>query len=123
MRDINQLFRLFNEVVFVLVGALLLWVGITSRYFFFDRRQPSWLILSGVLTAWGLVTWWRAERMPVRVWRTTARIGGASLLIAGLLMMSLAWAPFHWVGWLLAAAGGVFLLRGVISVALVLRPS
>jgi hypothetical protein len=28
MQNINQLFRLMNEVVFILVGALLLWVGL-----------------------------------------------------------------------------------------------
>jgi hypothetical protein len=122
MQNINQLFRLVNEVVFTMVGLLLLWVGMTGRYMF-DPRRPDWLLLSGVLVLWGLGTWWRERKTPTRVWRAAAKIGGASLVLAGLLMMSLAWAPFRWVGWLLAVAGGVFVVRGLVTAALVLRPS
>lgn len=122
MQNINQLFRLMNEVVFILVGALLLWVGVTGRYMF-DPRRPDWLLVSGVLVLWGLGTWWRGRKTVTRVWRAVGKIGGASLIVAGFLMLSLAWAPFHWVGWLLAAAGCVFVLRGVVTAALVMRPS
>jgi hypothetical protein len=122
MQNVNQLFRLLNEVVFILVGWLLLWVAMTGRYVF-DPRQPSWLLLSGVLVLWGLGTWWRGRKLTVKVWRAAANVGGVSLVLAGLLLMSLAWAPFRWVGWLLAAAGGVFVLRGVVTAALVLLPS
>jgi hypothetical protein len=122
MKNVNQLFRLMTEVVFILVGWLLLWVGMTGRYLF-DPRRPDWLLVSGVLVLWGLGTWWRGRKATVRVWRAAATIAGASLVLAGLLMMSLAWAPFRWVGYLLAAAGGVFVLRGLLTAALVLRPS
>jgi hypothetical protein len=122
MQNVNQLFRLLTEVVFILVGWLLLWVAMTGRYLF-DPRRPDWVALSAVLVLWGLGTWWRGRKMTVRVWRIAAKIGGASLVLAGLLMMSLAWAPFHWIGWLLALAGGVFVVRGIVTAALVLRPS
>ncbi len=122
MQNVNQLFRLLTEVVFILVGWLLLWVAMTGRYLF-DPRRPDWVALSAVLVLWGLGTWWRGRKMTVRVWRIAAKVGGASLVLAGLLMMSLAWAPFHWIGWLLALAGGVFVVRGIVTAALVLRPS
>jgi hypothetical protein len=122
MRNINQLFRLTTEVVFVMVGCLLLWVGMTGRYLF-DPRRPDWLLVSAVLVLWGLGTWWRGRKMTARAWRAAGEIGGASLIVAGLLMMSLAWAPFRWVGYLLAVAGGVFVLRGLVTAVLVLRPS
>ena len=57
-----QLFRIVNEMVFIVFGALLLWVSLSGRYFF-DARQPSWLILAGVLVIWGLYTWRRAHRV------------------------------------------------------------
>jgi hypothetical protein len=53
--------------------------------------------------------------------RLVTKIGGGSLIAAGLIMMSLAWAPFRYAGWLLLAAGGVFVLRGLVSAAIMAR--
>ena len=66
MLNNNQLFRLLNEMVFLLVGALLVWVGLFGgqHLHFFNPRQPSWLILTGVLMLWGLRTWRKAPRIP-----------------------------------------------------------
>jgi hypothetical protein len=47
-----------------------------------------------------------------------ARIAGASLFIVGLIMFSLAWAPLLWAGRLLAIAGGIFILRGLVTAAI-----
>ena len=51
---------------------------------------------------------------------TTLLIVG-SLALAGLILLSLAWAPFRWAGWLLLAAGAVFVLRGLASAAILAR--
>ena len=47
MPNSNQLFRLINEMAFMLAGALLLWVGVllrvgtSGRYvYLFDPRRP-----------------------------------------------------------------------------------
>ena len=51
------------------------------------------------------------------------RIGGGSLALAGLIMLALAWAPFRWAGLLLAAAGGIFVLRGLVTAVIMARSS
>lgn len=112
-----RLFRQINEMVFVLVGALLLWVGLSGRYLF-DPRSPAWLVVTTALVLWGAQTWWRARRNAMRIERAAMNIGGISLVLAGLIMLSLAWAPFLWAGWLLASAGAVFVVRGLVAATL-----
>ena len=122
MQNANQLFRIINEIIFVLVGALLLWVAFTGRYIF-NARQPAWLILSAAMILWGLRTYRQARRVPERRWRYAAHIGGGSLVLVGTLLLSLAWTPLRLAGFVLAAAGGLFILRGLITAAMMLRPS
>jgi hypothetical protein len=117
MRNLLQLFRVVNEMVFMLVGALLLWLALTGRYFF-DPRQPSWLILAGVLVVWGVYTWSQARRVKASGVRLAMKIGASSVVLVGLIMASLGWAPFAWAGVLLGAAGSVFVLRGLVAAAI-----
>jgi hypothetical protein len=123
MRSANQLLRLFIELVFILLGGFLLWIAWAGR-FLFDPRRPSWLLLSALLIVWGLRTVLRSS-FAGRKWRSIGRaaeqIGGASLAAAGIVLLSLVWAPFRWVDLLLGAAGTIFVLRGVISAALISR--
>jgi hypothetical protein len=118
----NQLFRLINEIVFLLVGALLLWVGLFARYFFYPRGV-AWPILTVALVLWGLRTWFRAPRIAGRGERAAMRIGGGSLAVAGLILLALVWAPFRWAGLLLAAAGGIFVVRGLVAAVIMARSS
>ena len=41
----ERLLRIVIEMVFVLLGALVVWLGVTGRIFF-DRRTGPWMILS-----------------------------------------------------------------------------
>jgi hypothetical protein len=50
-----------------------------------------------------------------------ARVGGASLVLVGCMMLSLAFLEFQWVGIALASAGAVLALRGFVSAVLSLR--
>jgi len=120
MASPSQLFRVMNEFVFMLVGALLALFALTGRYLF-NPRRPGWIALSVVLIVWGLGTWRRAQLSRVPVDRLVTKIGGGSLALGGLIMLSLAWAPFRWAGWLLLATGGVFVLRGLVSAAIMAR--
>jgi hypothetical protein len=117
-----QLFRIMNEMLFVVVGALLLWVALAGRYFF-DPRTPSWLILAAVLIVWGVFTWLKARKVASSRSRLAMRIGGGSVMLVGLIMVSLAWAPFALGTLLLAVAGAVFVLRGLASAAILARSS
>jgi len=122
MQNVNQLFRLLNEFVFILVGALLLWVAFAGRYLF-DPRSPSWLLVSAILIIWGLRSWHRARLAAASRWRAAGRISGGSLAVVGLLMLALAWAPFRLTGVLLGAAGGLFVVRGLVTAAIMALPS
>jgi len=120
MPNPGHMFRVLNEFVFMLVGALLELFALT-RVLFFNPRQPAWIALSVVLVLWGVGTWARARRSRLAAERLVTKIGGGSLIAAGLIMMSLAWAPFRYAGWLLLATGGVFVLRGLVSAAIMAR--
>jgi hypothetical protein len=119
MPNSNQLFRLLNEMIFVLVGGILVWVGLFGRrLYLFDPRRMSWLFLTVVLMLWGWRTWRKAPRTAGRGERAAMRIGGGSATLAGLVLLSLAWVSFRWAGFLLAAAGGIFVVRGLVTAAI-----
>ncbi len=113
-----NLFRLLNELIFVLLGALLIWVAATGRYFF-NPRAPAWIALGAFLVYWGLRAWWRSGRKSPR---REAAVRGSSLALVGGMMLGIAWLPFGWSALLLGAAGGILAVRGLVSAALVARP-
>jgi hypothetical protein len=119
MRNVNQLFRLMNEILFILAGGMLALFGLTGRFFL--PRRTSWLVLAVVLILWGLRTWTKARTSLRPGERAILRIGGASLAMSGLIMLALVWAPLGWAGWLLTAAGGVFVLRGLVASVIAVR--
>jgi hypothetical protein len=120
MASPGNLFRVVNEFVFMLVGGLLVLFALTGRYLF-NPRRPGWIALSVVVILWGLGTWSRARLSRVAAERLVTKIGGGSLVAGGLIMLSLAWAPFRWAGWLLLATGSIFVLRGLVSAAIMVR--
>jgi hypothetical protein len=109
-----------NEIIFVLLGGLLIWVGLSSR-FIFDPRKPAWWGLGVVLVFWGARAWTNTKRAARSAERMAVRVGGASLAIVGLIMLSLLFVEFRWAGTMLALAGGIFVLRGLFSAGLSLR--
>lgn len=113
----NRLQRLFIEVIFLLLGGLVMWLGWTG-HIFFNRRSLPWLVLSVVLILWGLF----AVYKPAKWWaRGEAWNRGLSLALLGGLMLGIANAPFTWVGYLLAICGIVLVVRGVAGSYLLLK--
>jgi hypothetical protein len=109
--------RLCIEIVFVLLGGLVIWLGATN-HIFFDRRRIGWLLLSIALILWGA----RALYQPGNYWSRTENVTrGLSLLLLGVVMLAISRVPFLWVGPLLSAAGLVLLLRGLAGSVLVFR--
>ena len=108
-----QLFRLFNELIFVLLGGLVIWVGATGR-FLFNPRQTTWLVLSGLVMFLGIAA--LVMRQPVaRAHPAAAVVRGVSLILVAAMMVTMAWASFRVVTLLLMAAGAVLALRGLIG--------
>lgn len=110
--------RLMIEVIFVLLGVLVIWLALTGRILV-DRHKPSWFILSGALILWGLRALYGPNKWWAR-WENWTR--GLSLSLLGLVMLAISRAPFEWVGPLMAAAGVLMVFRGIVGTALVFRP-
>jgi hypothetical protein len=115
-----NLFRMLTEFIFVLLGGFLVSVGLSHR-FFFDPRRPGWLLLGGVLVYWGARAIAKTPRTVRRAQRIATQIGGASLAVVGLMMLGLAFVEFRWVGVILASAGVILALRGLLGAVLALR--
>src|ERR1700688_117206 len=114
----QRVLRLTIEVIFLLLGVLVVWLALTDRVLV-ERHRPSWLILSGVLILWGLRALYGAGKWWAR-WENWTR--GLSLTLLGVVMLAISRAPFAWVGPLLAIAGVLMLVRGILAAAMVFRP-
>lgn len=110
--------RFTIELIFVLLGAIVVWLAFTGRVMV-ERHKPSWLILSAALLLWGLRALYGTKNSWAR-WGNWTR--GLSLILLGLVMLAISRVPFLWIGPLLMAAGIVMALRGIIGAALVFRP-
>jgi hypothetical protein len=110
--------RLMIEVIFVLLGVLVVWLALTGRILV-ERHRPSWLILSGTLILWGLRALYGPNKWWAR-WENWTR--GLSLTLLGLVMLAISRVPFSGVGPLLASAGILMVVRGIIGAAIVFRP-
>jgi hypothetical protein len=110
--------RLMIEVIFVLLGGLMAWLALTGRITV-ERHKPSWFILSAALILWGLRALYGPNKWWAR-WENWTR--GLSLVLLGAVMLAITQAPFLWIGPLLAIAGIVMCLRGIIGASLAFRP-
>ena len=113
----ERFLRLMIEFVFVMLGVLVVWLGLARRISV-DRHSVSWLILSVALILWGLRALYKPGQWWLR-WENWTR--GLSLALLGVLMLVLSRVPFLWVAPMLAIAGGLLMLRGVIGSVLILR--
>ena len=114
----ERLFRLMIELIFILLGLLVIGLGLARRIHV-DRHGAAWLILSVALIVWGL----RALYRPGQWWlRSENWTRGLSLALLGVLMLVISRVPFLWVGPMLAAGGGLLVLRGMMASYLILRP-
>ncbi len=114
----QQVLRITIEMIFVLLGGLVIWLGL-SGHILFDRRKSGWLLLSVALVLWGL----RALYKPVKWWSRWERwTRGISLTLLGVVMFAISRVPFLWVGRLLAFAGVLLMVRGLIGSVLIVRP-
>jgi hypothetical protein len=105
------------ELIFVLLGALVVWLGLHG-HIYFDPRSISWLAISVGVVAWGVLAvakpgLWRAR------WQKWNR--GGSMILLGLLMLGIGRVPFLWVGKWLALCGAVLIFRGALGSLLILK--
>jgi uncharacterized membrane protein len=115
-----NLFRMMTEMIFVLLGCFLAWLGLSNQVMF-NPRSPAWLGLGAVLVYWGARAWMKTARAARTSERMVARVGGTSLVLVGFIMLGVAVVEFRWVGIVLAIAGAILALRGLAGAALSLR--
>jgi len=116
----ERLLRLVIEIIFVLLGLLVVWLGLTG-HIFFDRHKLPWLILSVALILWGIRGIYRkpGSKSPQPEDYTRA----VSLTVLGIVLLAISRVPFARVGPLLACAGVVLAARGIAGTVLLLRPA
>jgi hypothetical protein len=115
-----NLFRMMTEFIFILLGGFLAWLGLSGRVQLgtFNPRGPAWLGLGAVLIYWGARTIAKTAR-SARTWdRAVEQVGGASLILVGLMMLSLVFVEFRLVGMVFVAAGMILALRGILAAVL-----
>ena len=118
----ERLLRLMIELIFVLLGGLVIWLGLVGPAHgrTVDRHGVPWLVLSVALILWGLRALYSPGQWWLR-WQNWTR--GLSLALLGVLMLVISRVPFPWVGPMLAAGGSLLVLRGLIASYLIFRPS
>ena len=106
----ERLLRFTIELIFILLGALLVWLGVRGPIYgrTVDRHSLAWLILSIAIILWGLRALPRKSQWWAR-WQNWTR--GLSLALLGSLMLAIKWVPFDWVSPMLAAGGIILALR------------
>src|SRR5438132_9514816 len=114
----ERLLRIFIELIFILLGLLVIWLGVEGRIYV-DRYSTTWLILSVALIVWGLRALYSPGQWWLR-WQNWTR--GLSLALLGVLMLVISRVALLWVGPMLAAGGGLLVLRGLIAAFLIFRP-
>jgi hypothetical protein len=107
------------ELVVILLGALLIRVGVSTRLLW-NRRSPVWVALGAFLVYWGVRAWIRPRAVGLGG-RWEARLRGSSLALLGVLMLGVVWVPFPWVAPLLVTAGSILILRGALNLVIVAR--
>jgi hypothetical protein len=114
-----RLTQLMMEIVFVLLGALVVWLGANGRIYF-DRRSVAMLVLSIALVAWGLLAFAR----PVAGWASWEKWNrGVSLVLLGIILFAMIRVPFLWVPRLLIVAGFILVTRGLFAALMISRQS
>jgi hypothetical protein len=112
-----RLTQLTVELIFVLLGALVIWLGFHGQINF-NPSSALWLAISIGSIAWGALALARPGEWRVR-WQKWNR--GGSMILLGLLMLAIGRVPYVMAGKFLAVCGLVLVLRGVFGSLLILR--
>jgi hypothetical protein len=104
-------FRLLNEFILLLLGALLTLLAV-NRGVALPARPSAMIALGVLLIYWGLRARWRR---PPQESGAAVKLRAGSLVLVGILVLSIPMLPVRYADMLLALAGGVLVLRGVVG--------
>lgn len=109
-----NLFRLLNEFILFLLGALLILLAVT-RGVMLPSRPSALLGLGVALIYWGARAGLRRGGTSAPEAARGRQIRSVSLVFVGILVASIPLAPLRYAETLLIIAGGVLMLRGILS--------
>jgi hypothetical protein len=118
-----RLTQMLMEVIFLMLGLLVVWLGANGRIRF-DRHSVPVLVVSLALVAWGALAFARPAHHLARWelrWEKWNR--GASLVLLGLVLLAITRVPLLWVPKLLIAMGLILVLRGIFGSLLIFKQS
>ncbi|HUL14563.1 MAG TPA: hypothetical protein VLV88_01085 [Terriglobales bacterium] len=119
MIGMDRMLKLFVELIFVLLGGLVVWLGWTNHFLYsFNPRGAGWLILSAVVIVWGAKAFFGKGEFRTK-WGNWLR--GTSLILMGAVMLTMSRATMQWVGPLLAGAGVLLAVRGFVGAVLAIN--
>jgi hypothetical protein len=111
--------QLMMEIIFILLGALVLFLGGTGRVYM-NRHGAPMLIISVALIVWGLLAFAR----PVTRWAQWEKWNrGVSLVLLGIILLAMTRVPFLWVPKLLIVVGFVLVTRGLFATVMIFKQS
>jgi hypothetical protein len=105
------LFKLLNEFIVLLLGALLMVLAYSGRLGL-PGRPAAVAILGIVLVYWGVRAW---IRPGPSVDRLQPRIRAGSLILVGLLVLGIRYVRPREARLLFGAAGAVLVIRGMLG--------
>jgi hypothetical protein len=120
----DRLLRVFVEIIFMLLGGLLAWLGASGHLIIqvVERRHNlGWQLAGGLLIVWGAIAWFRGGATLAGMGRSDHLLRSISLGLLGIVMLSISYVPFLWVGRLLIAAGILLIMRGLAGSVIVFR--
>ncbi len=112
-----RLTQLLMEVVFILLGALVVWLGANDHV---PYPSAAFFVVSLALIGWGVMAFAR----PVQGWNIGEKWNrGISLILVGLIMLAMTRVPFLWVPRLLILVGVILISRGLFACLMILKQS
>ena len=114
-----NLFRLMNEFIILLLGALVILLAV-KRGVSLPARPTAMVVLGVLLVYWGV----RARlRRHAQEAGTAVNIRSGSLILVGAFVLAIPVLPLRYADFLLALAGGVLVLRGLLAGIFAVRES
>ena len=112
-----RMVQIFSELVMLVLGLLLILLALSGRFYVL-HELALWIGLGALLMVWGLRTWLRRGQMNMPLARAMQWVRGGSLVLAGLVMIAMAWLPLGNAPLMLAIVGGILAVRGLIGSAI-----
>ncbi|HVC00369.1 MAG TPA: hypothetical protein VNJ12_13710 [Candidatus Dormibacteraeota bacterium] len=112
-----RLGEMLTEVVILALGLLLMIMALHGR-FNLPAGLLFWLVLGVASFLWGARAWMRSGRFARPAARAMQRVRGGSLVLAGALMIAMAWMPFGLAPQMIVLIGAILAVRGAVGAAL-----